>query len=265
MNINDSFGKIQIRRNLKKILKVRVKRYYHIVKQEGLKYKNLDLKEVEEVVKKEKLNFNNSRIYSSTEALEHTVERFKQNENSLEEVVDRNEIRITDIIPCKNKSEYLHNCSYDFFMKILNSNSQPRWKVFFNKTFIIWIMLLSTVLNRYLFYFLYKYYYKFSTYKLLLGFNIKPIWYVSLIYILIPLSFILLIWYRDKYYKKNYLLMFIVLMVVINQIVDYVLGDTIDKLVVNFGGLLAIFIGLILTQLFYNLFRRLSYNKYKDF
>ena len=38
--------------------------YYHIVKQEGLKYKNLDLKEVEEVVKKEKLNFNNSRIYS---------------------------------------------------------------------------------------------------------------------------------------------------------------------------------------------------------
>ena len=92
--------------------------YYHIVKQEGLKYKNLDLKEVEEVVKKEKLNFNNSRIYSSTEALEHTVERFKQNENSLEEVADRNEIRITDIIPCKNKSEYLHNCSYDFFMNI---------------------------------------------------------------------------------------------------------------------------------------------------
>ena len=265
LNINNSFGKIQIRRNLKKILKVRKKMYYHIVKQEGLKYKNLDLKEVEEVVKKEKLNFNNSRIYSSTEALEHTIERFKQNENSLEEVVDRNEIRITDIIPCKNKNEYLHNCSYNFFMKILNSNSQPRWKVFFNKTFIIWIMLLSTVLNRYLFYFLYKYYYKFSTYKLLLGFNIKPIWYVSLIYILIPLSFILLIWYRDKYYKKNYLLMFIVLMVVINQIVDYILGDTIDRLVVNFGGLLAIFIGLILTQLFYNLFRRLSYNKYKDF
>ena len=68
--------------------------YYHIVKQEGLKYKNLDLKEVEEVVKKEKLNFNNSRIYSSTEALEHTVERFKQNENSLEEVVDLSLIHI---------------------------------------------------------------------------------------------------------------------------------------------------------------------------
>ena len=29
--------------------------YYHIVKQEGLKYKNLDLKEVEEVVKKKNL------------------------------------------------------------------------------------------------------------------------------------------------------------------------------------------------------------------
>lgn len=239
--------------------------YYHIVKKEGLKYKNLDLKETEEIVKKEKLNFNNSRIYSSVEALEHTVERFKENENSLEEVVDRNEIRITDIISCENKKQYLNNCSYNFFMKILNSSSQPRWKVFLNKTFIIWIMLLSTVLNRYLFYYLYKYYYKFSTYKLLFGFNIKLLWYVSLIYILIPLSFILLIWYRDKYYKKNYLLMFIVLMIVINQVIAYTMGDIIEKLIANFGGLLAIVIGLIFTQLFYNFFRRLSYKKYKDF
>ena len=239
--------------------------YYHIVKQEGLKYKNLDLKEAEEIVKKEKLNFNNSRIYSSPEDLEHTVERFKQNENFLEEVVDRNEIRITDIIPCKNKNEYLHNCSYNFFMKIFNSSSQPRLKVFFNKTFIIWIMLLSTVLNRYLFYFLYKYYYKFSTYKLIFGFNVKPLWYIIFIYVGIPLSLILLIWYRDKYYKKNYLLMFIVLMMAINQVIAYTMGDIIEKFIANFGGLLAIVIGLIFTQLFYNFFRRLSYNKYKDF
>lgn len=230
-----------------------------------MKYKNLDLKETEEIVKKEKLNFNNSRIYSSVEALEHTVERFKENENSLEEVVDRNEIRITDIISCENKKQYLHNCSYNFFMKILNSSSQPRWKVFLNKTFIIWIMLLSTVLNRYLFYYLYKYYYKFSTYKLLFVFNIKPLWYISFIYILIPLSFILLIWYRDKYYKKNYLMMFIVLMIVINQVIAYTMGDIIEKLIANFGGLLAIVIGLIFTQLFYNLFRRLSYSRYEDF
>ena len=33
----------------------------------------------------------------------------------------------------------------------------------------------------------------------------------------------------------------------------------------NLGGLAAIIVGLIFTQLFYNLFRRLSYNKYKDF
>ena len=239
--------------------------YYHIVKQEGLKYKNLDLKETEEIVKKEKLNFNNSRIYSSAETLEDTVEKFKQNENSLEEVLDRNEMRITDIIPCENRKKYLQNCSYNFFMRIFNSSFQPRWKVFFNKTFIIWIMLLSTVLNRYLFYFLYKYYYKFSTYKLLFGFNIKPLWYVSLIYILIPLSLILFIWYRDKYYKKNYLLIFIVFMVAINQVISYTMGNLIEILVANFGGLLAIFIGLIFTQLFYNLFRRLSYSRYKDF
>ena len=46
--------------------------YYHIVKKDGLKYKDLDIKEVDKIIKKEKLNFNNSRIYSSIEDLEHT-------------------------------------------------------------------------------------------------------------------------------------------------------------------------------------------------
>ena len=37
--------------------------YYHIVKQEGLKYKNLDLKEVEEIIKKEKLIEKEDRLW----------------------------------------------------------------------------------------------------------------------------------------------------------------------------------------------------------
>ena len=126
-------------------------------------------------------------------------------------------------------------------------------------------MLLSTFLNRYLFYILYKHYYLFASYKLLFGFNVKPLWYIILSYILIPLCLILLIWWRDKYYKKNYLIVFIVLMVIINEIIGYTIGDIIEKIKDNFGGLIAIIIGLIFTQLFYNLFRRLSYNKYKDF
>ena len=49
--------------------------------------------------------------------------------------------------------------------------------------------------------------------------------------------------------------------------IKYDLTDTgnLENIVKNFGGLVAIIIGLIFTQLFYNLFRRLSYNKYKDF
>ena len=54
-------------------------------------------------------------------------------------------------------------------------------------------------------------------------------------------------------------------MVVINGVIAYTIGDIIENIVKNFGGLVAIIIGLIFTQLFYNLFRRLSYNKYKDF
>ena len=240
--------------------------YYHIVKKDGLKYKDLDIKEVDKIIKKEKLNFNNSRIYLSVQDLEHTFKIFEDEESrNLPQTLDRNEIRISDILSCKQKKKYLKNCSYDFFLKIFNSSFKPRGKVFLNKTFIIWIMLLSTILNRYLFYILYKYYYSFTSYKLFFGFNIKPLWYITLIYILVPLTLILLIWYRDKYFKENYLIIFIVLMVIINGVIAYTIGDIIENIVKNFGGLVAIIIGLIFTQLFYNLFRRLSYNKYKDF
>lgn len=238
--------------------------YYHIVKKEGLKYKDLNIKEVDEIIKKEKLNFNNSRIYSSIKNLEHTFKIFKENEK-LPEILDRNEVRINDILSCDEKREYLENCSNNFFLKIFNSSLKPRWKVFFNKTFIIWIMLLSTILNRYLFYILYKYYYSFASYKLFFGFNVQPLGYIVLSYILVPLCLILLIWWRDRYFKKNYLIIFIVLMVIINGVIGYTIGDIIENIGKKFGGLFAIIIGLIFTQLFYNLFRKLSYNKYKDF
>ena len=240
--------------------------YYHIVKKDGLKYKDLDIKEVDKIIKKEKLNFNNSRIYSSIKDLEHTFKIFENEESgNLPETLDRHEVRINDILSCEQKTKYLKNCSYDFFLKIFNSSFKPRGKVFFNKTFIIWIMLLSTILNRYLFYFLYKYYYSFASYKLLFGFNVKPLWYIVLTYILIPLCIILFIWWRDKYFKKTYLVIYIILMIIINEIIAYTIGDIIEDITKNFGGLIAIIVGLIFTQLFYNFFRRLSYNKYKDF
>lgn len=240
--------------------------YYHIVKKEGLKYKDLDIKEVDKIIKKEKLNFNNSRIYSSIENLEHTFKIFEDKEGkNLPQTLDRNEIRISDILSCNQKKKYLKNCSYDFFLKIFNSSFKPRGKVFLNKTYIIWIMLLSTFLNRYLFYILYKNYYSFASFKLLLGFNVKPLWYITLIYILVPLSLILFVWYRDKYFKKNYLIIFIILMIVINEVIGYTIGNIIENIADNLGGLIAIIIGLIFTQIFYNFFRRLSYNKFKDF
>ena len=154
--------------------------YYHIVKKDGLKYKDLDIKEVDKIIKKEKLNFNNSRIYSSNEDLEHTFKIFENEESeNFPQILDRNEIRISDILSCKQKRKYLKNCSYDFFLKIFNSSFKPRGKVFFNKTFIIWIMLLSTILNRYLFYILYKYYYSFASYKLFFGY--KRFWDLNII------------------------------------------------------------------------------------
>ena len=90
--------------------------YYHIVKKDGLKYKDLDIKEVDKIIKKEKLNFNNSRIYLSVQDLEHTFKIFEDEESrNLSQTLDRNEIRISDILSCKQKKKYLKNCSYDFF------------------------------------------------------------------------------------------------------------------------------------------------------
>ena len=218
------------------------------------------------MIKSEKLSFNNSRIYSSIKDLEHTFKIFEEEESeNLPAIIDRNEIRISDILSNEQKTKYLKNCSNDFFLKIFNSSFKPRGKVFFNKTFIIWIMLLSTILNRYLFYFLYKYYYSFASYKLLFGFNVKPLWYIVLTYILIPLCLILFIWWQDKYFKKTYLVIYIIFMLIINIVIDYTIGDIIENIINNFGGLVAIIIGLIFTQIFYNFFRRLSYNKFKDF
>ena len=118
--------------------------YYHIVKKDGLKYKDLDIKEVDKIIKKEKLNFNNSRIYSSIENLEHTFKIFEDEESrNLPQTLDRNEIRISDILSCNKKKKYLKNCSNDFFLKIFNSSFKPRGKVFFNKTFIISIFAFS--------------------------------------------------------------------------------------------------------------------------
>ena len=75
--------------------------YYHIVKKDGLKYKDLDIKEVDKIIKKDKLNFNNSRIYSSIKDLEHTFKIFEDEESkNLPQTLDRNEIRISDILSC---------------------------------------------------------------------------------------------------------------------------------------------------------------------
>lgn len=55
--------------------------YYYIVKKDGLKYKDLDIKEVDKIIKKEKFNFNNSCIYLSNEDLEYIFKIFENEES----------------------------------------------------------------------------------------------------------------------------------------------------------------------------------------
>ena len=239
--------------------------YYHLIMEDGLKQKDLSIDEIEKIVNEEEVSYNNARIYSSEKKLNEVYESYKEELTEEGKDISFENIKIEKLISIAERKNDLQNSSYKFFLDIKNPRGKINLMNFLNKTFIIWIMLLSTILNRYLFYILYKYYYSFTSYKLFFGFNVKPLWYITLIYILVPLSLILFVWYRDKYFKKNYLIIFIILMIIINEIIAYTIGDIIEDITKNFGGLIAIIVGLIFTQLFYNFFRRLSYNKYKDF
>ena len=239
--------------------------YYHLIMEDGLKYKDLSIEELEKIINEEEVSYNNSRVYSSEKKLNQIFEMYKDDLNEQQNDVNLENIKIEKLISIAERKNDLQNSSYKFFLDIKNPRGKINLMNFLNKTYIIWIMLLSTFLNRYLFYILYKNYYSFTSFKLLFGFNVKPLWYITLIYILVPLSLILFVWYRDKYFKKNYLIIFIILMIIINEIIAYTIGDIIEDITKNFGGLIAIIVGLIFTQIFYNFFRRLSYNKYKDF
>ena len=52
--------------------------YYHLIMEDGLKYKDLSIEEFEKIIENEKLSYNNSRVYSSERKLNEVYENNKE-------------------------------------------------------------------------------------------------------------------------------------------------------------------------------------------
>ena len=68
--------------------------YYHLIMEDGLKYKDLSIEELEKIINEEEVSYNNSRVYSSEKKLNQIFEMYKddlneqQNDVNLENIVD---------------------------------------------------------------------------------------------------------------------------------------------------------------------------------
>ena len=52
--------------------------YYHLITKDGLKYKDLNIEEIEKILREEEVNYNNARIYSSEKKLNEVYEDYKE-------------------------------------------------------------------------------------------------------------------------------------------------------------------------------------------
>mgnify|MGYP000994711556 CR=1 FL=1 len=67
--------------------------YYHLIMEDGLKYKDLSIEEIEKIIDEKKLSYNNSRVYSSEKKLNQIFEMYKDDLNE-----QQNDINLENII-----------------------------------------------------------------------------------------------------------------------------------------------------------------------
>lgn len=225
--------------------------YYHIIMENGLKYRDLSIEEIEKIIEDEELSYNNSRIYSSEKKLNQIFEIYKEELNEQQEDINLENIKIGKLISVAERKNDLQNSSYKFFLDIKNPRNKINWKNFFNKTYIIWIMIIINIvkvilINNYLFTGEMEY----KDFELIEKFLNNSIFLI-----------ILLVWRKDKYYKKEYVVACILPNILIN-IVSYILFKYIDVTLTII--VVTDILRAILIQLVYNYAREKSYREYKD-
>ena len=224
--------------------------YYHLIMEDGLKQKDLSIDEIEKIVNEEEVSYNNARIYSSEKKLNEVYESYKEELTEEGKDVSFENIKIEKLISIAERKNDLQNSSYKFFLDIKN----PRGKItsinFLNKTFIIWLIIIISVIKWIL----------FNNYFLTGEMEFRQLELTEKFLDRGLVLIVIIVFLKDKYFKKEYFVICILANIVTNLIV-YVSAKFATTLIIF---LLIDIMKIIIIQLVYNYAREKSYREYKD-
>ena len=225
--------------------------YYHLIMEDGLKYKDLNIEELEKIIDEEKLSYNNSRVYSSEKKLNQVFEIYKDDLNEQQNDVNLENIKIGKLISIAERKNDLQNNSYKFFLDIKNPMGKINWKNFLSKTYIIWVMLIMYSIKLLLIHnYLFTGEMEYKDFELIEKLLNNSIFLV-----------IFLVWRKDKYYKKEYVVACFLPNILIN-IVNFIIFKNTDVTLTMI--VIADILRAILIQIIYNYARERAYRDYKD-
>lgn len=225
--------------------------YYHLIMEDGLKYKDLSIKEFEKIVENEKLSYNNSRVYSSERKLNEVYENNREELTEEGKDISFENVKIEKLISIAERKNDLQNSSYKFFLDIKNPRRKINWKNFLSKTYIIWAMVIMYSIKLLLIHnYLFTGEMEYKDFELIEKLLNNSIFLV-----------ILLVWRKDKYYKKEYVVACVLPNILIN-IVNFIVFKNIDVTLTMI--VITDILRAILIQLVYNYAREKSYRDYKE-
>lgn len=225
--------------------------YYHLIMEDGLKYKDLSIEEFEKIIENEKLSYNNSRVYSSERKLNEVYENNREELTEEGKDISFENVKIEKLISIAERKNDLQNSSYKFFLDIKNPRGKINWKNFLSKTYIIWAMVIMYSIKLLLIHnYLFTGEMEYKDFELIEKLLNNSIFLV-----------ILLVWRKDKYYKKEYVVACVLPNILIN-IVNFIVFKNIDVTLTMI--VITDILRAILIQLIYNYARERSYRDYKE-
>ena len=225
--------------------------YYHLMMKDGLKYKDLSIEELEKIIDEKKLSYNNSRVYSSERKLNEVYENNREELTEEGKDISFENVKIEKLISIAERKNDLQNSSYKFFLDIKNPMEKINWKNFLSKTYIIWAMVIMYSIKLLLIHnYLFTGEMEYKNFELIEKFLNNSIFLV-----------ILLVWRKDKYYKKEYVVACVLPNILIN-IVNFIVFKNIDVTLTMI--VITDILRAILIQLVYNYAREKSYRDYKE-
>ena len=236
--------------------------YYHLITKDGLKQKDLSIEEIEKILREEEVNYNNARIYSSEKKLNEVYEDYKEELFEEGEDIGFENVNIQKLISVAERKNNFQNSSYKFFLDIKNPSGKINFMNFLNKTFIIWLIVISSVVK----WILVNRYYLAGEMEISRAASIEKLLDRGITLIVI------LVFLEDKYFKKEHFVICILANIVTN-LLAYISIKLVTKLLIFISArseimllilLLIPIIKAVIMQLVYNYAREKSYREYKD-